>query len=119
PLKLEVGRAQPAGPTETIEVPAQGFDFGDYIVGTTDPATPDEPFHVKELSSSPNDPDGQTRDPFAFRRAMQRLEGRPAVVQVRRYESAAGAAPVNLLVPPAYLVGFGLRMQMGPVVDIR
>jgi regulator of sigma E protease len=132
PLVLEVRRASGAeanpekvagaGPLEKLEVPAGGFEFGDTIVGTTDPASPTEPFRVKALPPAPlyapNDSESGA-DPFEFRRRLKQLAGQPMVIQVRREGDPADAAPVNILVPPAFHRTLGLRIQMGQVAAVR
>jgi regulator of sigma E protease len=112
-LVLSVLRDGAAKP-ETVEVPRQGFDFDDRIVGTTDPADASHPFHVKELPPNPGKGTDQTHDPFAYNRRMKELAGKPAVIQVRR-----GDATVNLLVPPAFHYTTGLIMAMGEIAAVR
>jgi regulator of sigma E protease len=102
---------------EKIEVKAAGFDFGDVIIGTTDPATPDEPFNVTALPPDPNqEPKKQAGDPFAFHKRMDLLTGKPVVIQVRREGTSA---PVDVFVPPGYHRTLGLRMKMGKVAALR
>jgi regulator of sigma E protease len=113
PLKLTVRRD---GKEVEVVLPPSGFDFEDVLVGTTDPATPDETFRIKELPLDPNNPGGQNRDPFEFRRRLRLLAGLPMVVQVQR---AGAAEPVNILVPPAFTLTFGLHMKMGEVAAVR
>lgn len=117
PFQLEVRRAK--GGSETIEVPADGFHFGDRIVGTTDPATPDQPFNVTPLPLDPN-PDGKKSipDPFAFRARMATLAGNAVVIEVHR-AGPSDSPKARLLVPPAFHVGLGLTMKMGKVAAIR
>jgi regulator of sigma E protease len=110
------------GKTKDVKVPAGGFDFDDSIVGTTDPSTPDEPFNLKALPLDPTQPAARKiSDPFAYRQAMRKLAGKPAVLQVRRAAGSEGesASVLNILVPPAYHLTMGLRMQMGMVAAVR
>ncbi len=98
-----------------------GFDFGDTIVGTTDPAHPEQPFQIKELPLNPNwdrSLDDHARDPFEFRRRLKQLAGKPMVVQVIRDKDKSGKT-VNVLVPPAYHWTLGVCMEMGEVAAIR
>jgi regulator of sigma E protease len=120
PMTLKVRRAgKPAAQLEQIEVKAEGFDFDDKIVGTTDPATPDEPFNVTALPLDPNqEAKKQAGDPFEFRRRQNLLAGKPMVIQVWR-ESESGGAQLNILVPPGYHQTLGLRMMMGKVAAVR
>jgi regulator of sigma E protease len=119
PLWLQVRRAGASG-SEWLEVPAVGFDFGDEILGTTDPRTPDEPFNVTPLPPDPTaEPDKPAGDPFAFRHRLADLAGKPMVIQVRRDGAAESSPGVNILVPPAFHKRLGLRMKMGRVARIR
>src|SRR5262249_53999953 len=70
---------------------------------------------------------GDHRDPFVFHDRLRRLAGLPMVVQVRRGDpnntslrDEPDIGPtVNLFVPPAYHVTFGMRMKMGKVAGVR
>jgi regulator of sigma E protease len=117
PLWLRVQRAG-AATEEQVELPAGGFDFGDEIVGTTDPKTPDEPFNVTPLPQDPGHED-KAADPFAFRSRMIQFAGKPVVIQVRRGPEEKTGTMVSLLVPPAFHKTLGLRMKMGKVANIR
>jgi regulator of sigma E protease len=96
-----------------------GFDFGDSILATTDPATPDRPFNVTPLPLDPNHEEAEYADPLAFRRRMVQLRGKPAVVQVKRDKTSGESGTALVLVPPAYHVTFGMLMKMGEVAAIR
>jgi regulator of sigma E protease len=114
-LRLKVRRAGAAA-AGTVEVPLVGFDFGDRIIGTTDPGRPDEPFRVKALPLDPNDEHKKKRDFFEYRRRLRLFAGKPMVIQVLRYKADD---PVNLLVPPAFHRTLGMRMKMGKVDAVR
>ncbi len=122
-IELEVRRAGKAD-TEKVSVPPVGFDFGDSILGTTDPATPGDPYNVTPLRVSAGR--GTKRpvvDAFDYSSRIAALAGEPIVVQVRRAktpgaESEDGAIAL-VFVPPAYTVGFGARMNMGKVAAVR
>jgi regulator of sigma E protease len=120
PLVLEVHRAgSPAGAApETVTVPSGGFEFDDTIVGTTDPEHPQDPWRIAPLPLDRPQENQQHHDYSVFRARMRQLAGKPLVVQVVRAHSA-GQGPLNILVPPAYHVTFGLRMNMGPVAGVR
>jgi regulator of sigma E protease len=111
------------GKVRDVAVSTRGFDFGDSIVGLTDPATPEKPYNVKELPLDPgHDPAKGLADPFVFRRRLAQLAGKPVVIQVRRAKKkgeGSEGGPVSILVPPAYHVTFGLRMHMGKVAAVR
>ena len=99
------------------------FEFGDAIVGTTDPEHPDQ---IKPLPIDPRDPDGKQLDVFEFENREQLLAGKPMIVQVRRAQAKPGDPPVNIEVPPSFYAVFpGLRMQIkrarkrGPLVKER
>jgi regulator of sigma E protease len=114
-MVLRIRRKAGAAP-EDIEVPAKGFAFSDTIIGTTDPATPDHLFNVKELDKAPDYLPEEDHDPFDFRDRMRLLAGKPVVIQVKR---DGFTNPLNLLVPPAYHWTVGLRMKMGKVAAVR
>src|SRR6266849_883021 len=94
------------------------FEFGDEIVGTTDPENPTQ---VKPLPPDPRNPDSGLPDYFEFRRRMQLLAGKPVVIRVRRRGASSNETPaeVQIQVPPAYHSAFGLRMQIGHVTAVR
>jgi len=94
------------------------FEFGDEIVGTSDPVHPDDLEKVVPLPVDPRNPgDPEHRDYFEFYRRLERLAGKPMVIQVRRQESAQIE---NLLVPGEfYYVLDGLLMEMGEIVALR
>jgi regulator of sigma E protease len=123
PMTVTVERG---GKKVKLDVPAEGFSWDDRIIGTTDPATPDEPFNVSPLPPDPSHPDKPAPDPYALRDRMRKLKGKPMVFQVRRHKSdssesgeTASGETVNILVPPAYRRTLGLRMKMGKVAAIR
>jgi regulator of sigma E protease len=98
-LKSAAARAEPA------------FHFDDAIIGTTDPAHPDQ---VTPLPADPRNP--VHLDYFEFRRRMHDLAGQPAIIRVRR---SGQTEPVDIRVPPAYHYTFGLHMRMGKIVGVR
>jgi membrane-associated protease RseP (regulator of RpoE activity) len=118
-LRLKVRRADQQK-EEELEVGPLGFDFGDRIVGTTDPDHPDDPFRLKPLRPDPTRGEDSSgfKDPFDFRERMARLAGKPAVIQVRR-EKASAEELVSLLVPPAFQMTFGLQMTPGKIAAVR
>lgn len=116
-LVVEVRSA--AGGVTTKKFPAVGFEFGDNLVGSTDPATPDKPFNVKPLPLDlERDPKEHACSAYDFRNRMKLLAGKPAVVQVIR-DKDESAKPVNILVPPAYHYVLGMDMNMGRVAAVR
>jgi regulator of sigma E protease len=92
------------------------FEYGDAIVGTSDP---DHPGQVTPLPTDSRDPDQAHPDYFAFRQRLERLAGQPMVIQVRRKSAGDQSTTVDLQVPPAYYYTFGMRMRMGKVTAIR
>jgi membrane-associated protease RseP (regulator of RpoE activity) len=113
------------------EVPVEGFQFNDTIVGSTKPQDDRgpryNPFLVEALPHDQRHPSDDHCDPFAFRDRERRLAGLPMIVQVRRgdpnntslrYEPTTREV-VNLWVPPAFHVTFGMRMKMGKVAGLR
>jgi membrane-associated protease RseP (regulator of RpoE activity) len=125
PLKLVVARQGKAtAEAETVGVPVEGFQFGDRIVGMTDPALAlagkeYDPFVVSLLPPNPRDPEHDERDPFAFRERLQELAGKPIIIQVRRYRAKTDSPLVNLFVPPAFHHVLGARMKIGEVAAVR
>jgi membrane-associated protease RseP (regulator of RpoE activity) len=109
--------------TEDREVPAAGFEWGDTVVGSTRPeeatAKPFNPFAVSPLPLDPRDSSHRYCDPFVLHERMERLAGKPMIVQVRRHGAAADAPPVDVFVPPAFHMTFGMRMEMGEVAAVR
>jgi membrane-associated protease RseP (regulator of RpoE activity) len=137
-LVLRVQPADKGTKPQEREVPAEGFTFGDAIVGTSRvPSTMAsyDPMDLDELPKDPRKPDTDHRDPFEFHRRLVRLVGRPMVIQVRRANASADAPPIALFVPPAYHYTFGvqkekdaagrdkvtgrLQMQIGEVAGVR
>ncbi len=117
-LFLEV--ANKDGAVRTVEVPANGFDFDDEIIATTDPQTPNQPFNLKPLRLDPRREEGSTsRDPFELRDRFYLLAGKPMAIEVRRSHADGATSQQTLLVPPAFHVTLGLRMSMGKVASIR
>jgi regulator of sigma E protease len=117
-LRVQDGK----GKTKDVTVPAEGFEFGDSIVGATDPKTPDQPFNVTPLPLDPSQPAEEgVADPFAYRKRMKELAGKPLVLRVQRAETQKGeSAPVvTILVPPAFHRTLGVRMKMGKVAALR
>jgi regulator of sigma E protease len=92
------------------------FEFGDVIVGTTDPDHPEE---IKPLPDDPRHLEKPRPDYFQLLRRCQRLVGKPMVFQVRRKEPDGSTKLVDIRVPPAYRYTFGLRMRMGKVAAVR
>ena len=104
--------AGPGAPPEILSVPARGFDWGDTIVGTTDPEKPNE---VTDLPPDPRNPAGKRGDFFELSRRLRLLADRPIVLRVRRHDRSVA----DLLVPASYHLTLGLRMRTGPVAGVR
>jgi membrane-associated protease RseP (regulator of RpoE activity) len=125
---LHKGAGADAKPFER-EVPPEGFQWNDAIIGCTDMQKADwyDPFRVSELPRDPRHESGDRRDPFVFHNRLRQLAGKPIVIQVRRgdpnnksfRENTASGPVVNLFVPPAYHFTLGMRMKMGKVAAIR
>jgi regulator of sigma E protease len=94
------------------------FEFGDSIIGTTDPNHPEDLERIVPLPPDPrcNPEDPNHLDYFEFERRLHLLAGKEMVIQVRRQKSGE---IVNLHVPPAYYYTLGLRMPMGKIVAVR
>jgi regulator of sigma E protease len=120
PITLEVVRK--GGRVEKVVAQPAGFDFGDEIVGMTDPETPDRPFNVTPLREDPFRPGSGRKDPMQYRIRQVRLLGKPIVYQVKRVreeEEKKTESSALVFVPPAYVRDFGLRMKMGKVAAVR
>lgn len=91
------------------------FEFGDRIVGTTDP---DDPSKVKELRDDPRFPGHGRRDFFELAKRLQRLAGKPIVVRVERGTDKK-AHTVDVTLPPTFHHNLGVRMQMGHITAKR
>jgi regulator of sigma E protease len=121
PVEVQIEHAN--GETETIEAP-EGFHYGDFIVGSTDPDLQEkgayDPYRMSELPRDRRARQDDQHDYFKYRERMQRLAGRPVVLQARAVDADANAMPVSVLVPPVYhKVIPGLRMKMGKVRAVR
>lgn len=94
-----------------------GFDWGDTIIGMTDPKDP------KQITELGNDPRYKTPKPdyFEYYRRMKDLAGKPVTVRVRRHKVNPQDAEVtaDIVVEPAFHSNLGLRMKMGHIVAVR
>jgi regulator of sigma E protease len=126
PMTLEVQRLDAfgnKGVIEQIEVPLEGFTYGDRILGCTQWNQPEAVYNPFLVAALPHDErhaaDPEARDPFVFHEWMRRLAGKPVVIRVRRFGAGDSDAPVDLFVPAAFHQSPGLRMQMGKVAALR
>lgn len=99
------------------------FEFGDRIIGSTDP---DQPDRVTELPKDPRDPTGTRYDYFEFCRRMKLLADKDITIRVRRFKDPDGeedsnnpSKDVDLKVPTAYRFVFGMQMGMRPITAVR
>lgn len=90
------------------------FRYGDVILGTSDPQDPTKVTPIWTGTESTEQAHVRYRE---FRRRMEQLAGREAVIQVRRANESGEV--VNITVPPAYYHTLGLSMRMGQVVAVR
>src|SRR5207253_3716967 len=94
PMKVSVMRN---AKIEEFDLPAQGFQFDDEIVGTTAEAQ-GNPFVMKNLPDDTfRDPEHEGKDFFEYRRRMRHLAGSPVVLEVNR----SGESHL-IFVPQAY-----------------
>jgi regulator of sigma E protease len=123
PLTLKVQRQEAFGQKggiEEVQVPSEGFTYGDRIIGSTEAEQAAyNPFAVAALKHDERSPDPEARDPFEFRQRMRQLAGKPVVIQVQRVDTAGKESAVDLFVPPTFHQTTGLRMQMGKVAALR
>jgi regulator of sigma E protease len=92
------------------------FEYGDTIVGTTDPA---DPSRIKPLPLDPRNRETDQPDYFEFRRRLKQLAGHPMEIEVRRRGSHPDDPSVIIKVPAAFHSTLGMRMRMGQVTAIR
>jgi RIP metalloprotease RseP len=114
PMKVSVRRN---GKTEELDVPAEGFQFEDEVIGTTADGQ-SNPFALKELPVDEfRDPENHGRNYFEYRRRLNRLAGNPVVLQVKRQ---GDETPHSIFMPQAFQYTLpGVRMGMGPVTALR
>jgi regulator of sigma E protease len=116
PMTLKVRRHGAEKPEEVVTQSAS-LDFGDTVVGSTDPEHPDQ---VTTLPEDPRHPGSKRGDFFAFNKRLRLLKGRFMVIRVRHDASRHHDKPEeDLLLPPAYHTTLGVRMRMGQVAGIR
>jgi regulator of sigma E protease len=124
-LKLpekRMGYAHPVRANTPAAHASPAFEFGDKILGTTDPDQPEaayRPDKVKLLPLNTRDPEEGQADYFEFWKRLKRLAGKTMVMQVQRQNSSPGDPLVNITVPPAWHYTFGTRMRMGQISAIR
>lgn len=119
PEKLKRDRSIPICYQSAAAKAEPPFEFGDRIIGSTDPDHPDQ---VTILKKDPRDPSGKQYDYFEFERRLKRLAGQPMTVRVVRAGVSMEATPltfVDIKVPPAYRYAYGMRMRMGPITAVR
>ncbi len=94
------------------------FEFGDSIIGTTDPDQAEDLNRIMPLKPDPRltPEDPNHLDYFEFERRLHRLAGKKMVLEVRRQKSGE---IVKIRVPAAYYFTLGLRLPMGKIVAIR
>lgn len=97
------------------------FQYGDIIIGMTDPDKQGKEFDPNLVSALPPDPfypEHDERDYGEFLRRTQLLAGKPIVLQVVPAADPK-ATPRSVTVAPMYRLDLGVRMQMGRVTAIR
>jgi regulator of sigma E protease len=97
------------------------FEFGDRIVGTTDPDQPDDQYDPKKVTELPRDPrkkDSDQRDYFVYAQRLRLLADRPVVIRVERGPPGA-ATTKDITVEKALHNSLGVRMEMGQVSAVR
>lgn len=103
-----------SGPCDAGSVSADAqppFEFGDRIVGCSNP---DNPAEIKLLGSDPRHNDPNRGDHVELIRRIERLSGKDMTFRVER-----GASTLDIRVKRALSVTLGLRMKMGQVIAIR
>jgi regulator of sigma E protease len=94
------------------------FEFDDEIIGTTDPAEPDNLDKILPLPPDPRTPkEAKHLDYFEFQKRLRLLAHKKIIIQVRRAKSSKLE---NIAVPEAFhYVLPGLVMEMGEVTALR
>lgn len=113
PAKYQRILETPYQPDSSAAAASPPFEFGDRIVGLTDPEHPDQVTRLPEDPWRPGWPDF-----FAYRKRMKELAGRPVTMLVARGKPG-NAQTVSIVVPPAYYWRVGLRMRMGKIGALR
>jgi regulator of sigma E protease len=109
------GLTAPVRPGSAAAAANPPLQFGDRIVGTTDP---DDPKRIKELPDDPTYPNQGRHDYFEFARRMKRLAAEPVELEIERdVDSRTERVVVKL--PPMFGLSLGVRMQMGQISAIR
>jgi regulator of sigma E protease len=106
--------------TSAAKPVAGAFEFGDVIIGMSDP---DEPSHtVTEIPIDPRDPNKSQRDFFEFQRRLELLADEEITIRVRRKTDKDGKpaeVDADVKVAPVHRINLGVVMQMGPVLAVR
>jgi len=115
PGKTITVRVDRAGQPAEVKIPPEGVTFDDEIVGTTDPAKPDDTFAVVDLRQDRTREDKEQADAVEYRQRLRKLAGKPIAVRLKR-----GDEKLTLLVPPSYnWVLPGVRLSMGQISAVR
>jgi regulator of sigma E protease len=87
------------------------FECDDVIIATTDP---EDPKKIKPLPRDPRNPNDL--DFFEFERRLVLLAGKEMTIRVHR---SGHSEPIDIRVPAANYVTFGMRMRMGKIAALR
>jgi regulator of sigma E protease len=109
------GLTAPVEPGSAAAAANPPLQFGDRIVGTTDP---DDPTHIKALPDDPTYRGKGRHDYFEFARRMKRLAAKPVEIEVER-DVGDRTEKVVVAMPPMFGLSLGARMQMGQISAIR
>lgn len=92
-----------------------GFEYGDVIVGMSDP---DDRSKITDLPEDPRHPGLGKRDFFEFERRMHHLAGKEVTLRVRR-GGDKNPTMLDIKVAPMFRPDLGIRMQMGPILVVQ
>jgi regulator of sigma E protease len=92
------------------------LQYGDSIIGMTDPQHPDK---VTLLPDDPRLPNHGQCDYFEFARRLQLLADQTITIKVRRHGADTEVIEEDVKVEPMYRLNLGVRMQMGPIMIVR
>jgi regulator of sigma E protease len=101
------------------------LEFGDRIVGTTDPADPAR-IHPLPADTRLRTPKGgnpekprEAGDYAEFARRLRLLAGKEVTLRVERGDAEGKRQLLDIKIPPAYHVTLGARMEMGQITAVR
>lgn len=115
---MDPGMPGPFYPGSAASKASPGFEWGDKIVGMTDPKTGQVKLLETDKRVDKASPNYGQKDYFEFWQRMVDLAGQEVTIRVER-GNPQSPETVDLRVPPAYRTSLGMRMEMGQITEIR